>query len=381
MQHIPASLTSVAAGSVAAGSLAAAVPPTVTVVVPCYNYGHFLPQCVASILDQPHVSVDVIVVDDASTDDSATVAQALTDADPRVRLIRHARNKGHIATYNDGLAEVTGTYCMLLSADDLLVPGALGRATALMEAHPNVGLVYGHRIPIVGEAMPVANETVQGWSIWTGEEWVRRICTMGTNVLASPEVLLRSTVQAKIGGYDPKLPHSGDLEMWLRAAAVADVARVDGADHAFYREHLTSMSRSTFYTVPLTDLVERKAAFISAFDGVAGQLPDAAGLRRRALRALASEALDLATGLQQDQAPAEVVQAARDFAIQAAPGAGRTLRSRALALRGRTSAHPLRHRLEPIDRLLVRVRRKVVWLRRQRDLRAISSLPVAATRR
>ncbi len=123
--------------------------PTVSVVVPCYRYGHYLPGAVRSVLDQTDVDAEVLIVDDASPDDSGEVAEALAAADPRIRVLRHAENKGHIATYNDGLEAVDGEYVVLLSADDLLPPGSLGRATALMEANPSVGMVYGHplRLP------------------------------------------------------------------------------------------------------------------------------------------------------------------------------------------------------------------------------------------
>src|SRR5437660_6584650 len=73
--------------------------PRVTVVVPCYNYGRYLPQCLASALDQPGVDVDVVLVDDASTDGSGDVAEELAAADSRITLVRHAVNAGHIATY------------------------------------------------------------------------------------------------------------------------------------------------------------------------------------------------------------------------------------------------------------------------------------------
>ena len=70
--------------------------PTVSVVIPCYNYGRYLPQAVASALDQERVEVEVIVVDDASTDGSADVAHGLAQDDPRIQVIVHAVNRGHI---------------------------------------------------------------------------------------------------------------------------------------------------------------------------------------------------------------------------------------------------------------------------------------------
>src|SRR5690348_14990448 len=116
--------------------------PSVTVVIPCYNYGRYLSTAVKSVLDQPGVDVEAIVIDDASTDESSEVVRALAASDPRVRAILHRRNCGHIATYNEGLEQATGDYVVLLSADDALPVGSLARATALLETHPSVGLVY-----------------------------------------------------------------------------------------------------------------------------------------------------------------------------------------------------------------------------------------------
>src|SRR4051794_13884437 len=111
----------------------------VSVIVPCYNYGRFLEQCVGSVLSQDGVDVEVLVIDDASPDGSAEAARAL-GRDPRVQVSCHAENRGHIATYNEGLAWARGDYLLLLSADDCLTPGALTRAATLMDAHPAVGL-------------------------------------------------------------------------------------------------------------------------------------------------------------------------------------------------------------------------------------------------
>ena len=98
-----------------------------------------------SVLDQEGVDVRVLIIDDASPDDSGEVAMALAAEDERVEARAHAENQGHLATYNEGLLEwAEGSYSVLLSADDLLTPGALSRATAVLETNPSVGFVYGH---------------------------------------------------------------------------------------------------------------------------------------------------------------------------------------------------------------------------------------------
>ena len=122
----------------------------VDVIVPCYNYGSMLEACVQSIVAQHGVSVRVFIVDDASSDETPEVGRRLARADLRVEYWRHSVNQGHIHSYNEALARVTGDYCVILSADDLLTPGSLLRATRIMDAHPQVGLAYGRDIPFRG---------------------------------------------------------------------------------------------------------------------------------------------------------------------------------------------------------------------------------------
>src|SRR5262245_37190836 len=141
---------------------------SVSVVIPCYKYGNFLEECAESVLDdQPGVDVRVLIIDDASPDDSAEVAQKIAARDPRVEVVAHSTNRGNIATFNEGLMEwADGDYCMLLSADDRLTPGALRRATELLDANSSVGFVYGHALWCVeGAPVPTARTTTRGWSV------------------------------------------------------------------------------------------------------------------------------------------------------------------------------------------------------------------------
>ena len=253
--------------------------PTVTVVVPCYNYGHYLPTAVGSVLGQGEVDVEVIIVDDASTDGSAEIVRKLAAGDDRIRAILHERNRGHIATYNEGLQQAGGDYTVLLSADDAIPPGALARATALFEAHPSVSLVYGHPV-VFAEKPPETSTKVRNWTVWAGHEWIERRCRAGRNCIMNPEVVLRTSVQHEIGGYDPELPHSGDLAMWLRAATVSDIGRVNGPAQGLYRVHTNSMQRTT-YAGHSIDLEGVYDAFEKVLVGPGLQLADGEALRRR----------------------------------------------------------------------------------------------------
>lgn len=269
----------------------------VSVVVPCYNYAAYLPDCLDSVLQQDDVDLEVIVVDDASTDTSTEVAAGYAARDSRVSVVSHERNMGHIATYNDGIQRVTGEYVVLLSADDLLTPGSLRRATVLMQRYPNVGLVYGHPLVFTGEALPTPRVTATGWRVWQGRRWIDLRCRRVRNCIYSPEVVMRTAVQRQIGLYRSDLPYTGDLQMWLRAATASDVGRVEGADQAYYRYHAGNMHfaahGSGHVDGMLLDLRQRHRTFDSVLAPRACPVPDAQGLLLKARRSLAIEALNL----------------------------------------------------------------------------------------
>ena len=234
---------------------------SVSVVIPCHNYGHFLPESVGSVLTgQPGVDVRVLVIDDASTDDSAQAATRIAAADNRVTVVAHSVNAGHLATYNEGLLEwADGDYAVLLSADDRLTPGALTRACALLDAHPEVGFSYGHPLQFTHPGPPPPARTQgRGWSVWPGRWWLEQRFRAAHGCITSPEVVMRTSVLQRVGGFDLRLPHTGDIELWMRLAAYSDVGYLRGVDQACYRVHAHNMSKS--HDV-LGDLAQRRLAY------------------------------------------------------------------------------------------------------------------------
>jgi GT2 family glycosyltransferase len=270
-----------------AGSISKSIP-SVFVAVPCYNYGRFLEQCVGSVLAQAGVEVQVLIIDDASSDDTADVARRLTQNDPRVHFIRHVNNAGHIATFNEGIAAASGDYFLLLSADDYLLPGALGRAAALMERRRDVAFTFG-QATVEGQetgrvsALPV--ETMgQAERILTGREFVE--LSGPRNIVPALTAVIRRSVQQRAGGYLNTLPHSGDMEMWLRLAAAGAVGYI-AAVQAVYRRHDNNMSIA--YD-GLPDLIAREKAFRAFFADGALKLDPSRRLERDCLHRLAGEA-------------------------------------------------------------------------------------------
>jgi hypothetical protein len=282
--------------------------PTVSVIIPCYKYGHFLPGCVRSVLDQDGVDVDVLIVDDASPDDSADVAHRLAAEDSRVRVIVHETNMRHIATYNEGLAAATGEYLLLLSADDMLAPRALANATALMHAHPEVGLVYGFSRAFSDVAPPTRAEA-KSWSIWSGQEWLDLVCTNVSNPIYTPEAVMRTKTMQDLVGYDARLPHAADFLMWMRAASRGAVGRVNGVDIGLYRFHENNMHKAQ-YGGALRDLTERFRAFELLFADDGDRIANVDRLLAAARRGVAREALVLARqAYQQGRPDAEAAEA------------------------------------------------------------------------
>ncbi len=269
---------------------APARPPLVSVVITNYNYGRYLADSVGSALGQAGVEVEVVVVDDASTDDSLRIAGELAEADDRVRVLARPVNGGPVEAFNAGLEAAGGEYVVRLDADDLLTPGSLARATAVAERFPGVGLVYGHPVHFAGAVPERFRGHARSWTVWKGEDWVAERCRLGFNCITSPEVVMRAAVLRRVGGMRP-LAHTHDLELWMRIARDSLVAWVGGADQAWHRVHAASLSATKVDV--MTDLDERAAAFRTLFadpEDARGQ-----GLLRLALDSLANEALTRAT--------------------------------------------------------------------------------------
>jgi glycosyltransferase involved in cell wall biosynthesis len=262
----------------------------VDIVVPCYRYGCFLPQCIGSILDQSMSDFRVLIIDDASPDDSAKVARRLARTDPRVRVIAHRLNRGHIATYNEGIDWAAAPYFLSLSADDFLAPGALRRAVAIMDARPDVVLTYGASIDILnGDPVPELDGAADpAWVVRPGRDFIRETCDTIRNNVPTPTAIVRTDVQKRIGGYLPELYHSGDMEMWMRFAAYGAVAYTP-AVQAFYRLHGSNMSTGIYRRVT-EDYLQRKGAFDAFFQRHGHRLDDAASLKRLAYRRLGDAA-------------------------------------------------------------------------------------------
>lgn len=106
----------------------------ISVIIPVYNVAAYLPECLRSILSQDHPELEVILIDDGSTDDSGAICDEWAARDSRIRVI-HQKNGGAAAAKNAGLRAATGTYLSFVDSDDYLEPGAYSHMLGLLQRH------------------------------------------------------------------------------------------------------------------------------------------------------------------------------------------------------------------------------------------------------
>src|SRR5512146_981209 len=106
---------------------------SLSVIVPNYNHARFLPSSLGALLSQDCQPDDIIVIDDASTDDSVAIVQSLIAEHPHARLVRNQRNQGVIAALNAGLGMARGDLIYFGAADDVVLPGFFSRSGSILE--------------------------------------------------------------------------------------------------------------------------------------------------------------------------------------------------------------------------------------------------------
>jgi glycosyltransferase involved in cell wall biosynthesis len=204
----------------------------VSVVIPCFNYAHFLGQAIQSVLDQDYPSIEVIVVNDGSTDDPAAVVANF----PAVRYVTQ-ENRGLAAARNAGLAHCRGELVVFLDADDRLRPGAITAGARLLEANPSLGFAAGYSTLITGGGL--AQPTVNRPGCEGDDAYVS---LLRRNTIRNPgTVLFRREMVEAAGGFASGVDACADYDLYLRISRTHPVAFYDIVV-AEYRKHGHNMS-------------------------------------------------------------------------------------------------------------------------------------------
>lgn len=182
----------------------------ISVIIPAYNVAAFVREAVDSALAQTYRDIEVIVVDDGSTDGSADALRDLDDA--RLRVIREDHG-GSAAARNAGLRLATGELVAFLDADDRWAPRNLERQSVFLESHPEVDMTFGHSLLVDEQGRSLGFKSSSRSGAVSLSQLLR------ANEIGNGScLLLRREVLDRAGWFDPKLAACVDIDVWLRVA-------------------------------------------------------------------------------------------------------------------------------------------------------------------
>ena len=217
--------------------------PKVSVIIPCYNYGRYLARAVDSVLSQTFSDFELLVVDDASTDDTALVAQGYADR-KLLRLIRRKQNKGLSAARNLGMENATGEYLVFLDADDTIAPEKLARQVEFLDKHTAAALVYSD-VEYVDEAKHATRYfpgvLARYGKLPQGDVFEE---LLSGNFMTVNSVMVRASCVAAAGLFDENLRAMEDWDMWLRICMSGGAGYIDSVLASVF-VHKNSMSADT----------------------------------------------------------------------------------------------------------------------------------------
>lgn len=209
--------------------------PLVSVVIPCYNHGRFLGEAIQSALDQAYPRVEIIVVNDGSTDETSRVVATF----PTVQRVVQD-NRGLAAARNAGLARCRGEFVVFLDADDRLMPDAIAVGAGLLRRDSSLGFVAGHSrlISRDGVPQPTTNRAVE-----PGDDAFAAL--LRRNGLRNPAtVMFRRVIVDALGGFARGVDACADYELYLRISRNHPVLFHE-AVVADYRRHGENMSNNS----------------------------------------------------------------------------------------------------------------------------------------
>ena len=235
--------------------------PKVSVCIPTHNRSRYLRQAIESVLRQTFGDYEVLVVDNASSDDTASVVSAFKDE--RVRYYRNERTVGMVRNWNRCLEFTRGECIALLHDDDFWLAQYLERAVGVMDRHGSVGLVYSAAVVVDQEGN--ARRMHRHWDtdqVVSGHSAFKEL--IGGNRVLCPTALVRRRCFDTVGVFDEGVECGADWEMWLRICLYYDVAYV-AEPLACYRtqhgslidHHSSSLEGRQFLVNDAINVVER----------------------------------------------------------------------------------------------------------------------------
>lgn len=203
--------------------------PTASVLVAAYNIDRYIGRSIASLLTQTLADIEVIAVDDGSTDRTGDVLDAYAQRDPRLHVV-HQTNAGHVAALNRALAEARGEFIAILDGDDLALPDRIEKQAAYLTANPDIGVVGGEVIVVDADERKFLH-----WRYPTRPRDVRAELHLGPAINHSSS-MTRHDLFRRLGGYRPAFDVNAEVDLFLRALDFAELATLP-QPVVYYRVH------------------------------------------------------------------------------------------------------------------------------------------------
>ena len=221
-----------------------AVSVRISVIIPTYNAERYIQQTIDSVLNQSFSDLEVVVVDDGSTDRTCELVEAYPQ---RVRLFRQ-RNQGVCRARNHGLSHARGEFICFLDHDDFWHPEKLSMQVPFLDADTEVGVVFSTFQPWTADAQgdfapaisllaaPLVSGVDERFSGWIYHEFLMDCWALTSTAL------IRASALHQVGAFDESLPYSEDWELWIRLSRQCKFVKLK-ANLVLYRQHASQGSR------------------------------------------------------------------------------------------------------------------------------------------
>ncbi len=237
--------------------------PLVSIIIPCYNYAHFLSECFENLKNQSHTNWECLIVDNASTDNSKDVIHSFSALDNRIKYF-YQPVKGPSAARNLGIKEAKGEFVQFLDADDLLQANKLKNGISIFNNHPDAAIVYSDmRYFAHGNenelfyAMQLNKTQDKPWMCYAqGQKKEMLPDLLKANIMVISSPLIKKSTLDEIGNFDETLAYNEDWELWLRFALANKKFILDKENDSMtlIRVHKTSHSSNNAFKMFLAGL-------------------------------------------------------------------------------------------------------------------------------
>lgn len=217
-------------------------PPTISVIVPCFNQAAFLPQALDSVRDQTFADWECIVINDGSTDETGSIGRAYADSDSRYRYVEQ-ENRGLSGARNRGLDLATGRYIQFLDADDLLAPTKFELQLGSLDSVPSPSVAYCASFQFV-DGLPLASAVpFPTLEIRTDNAAAQITRAWQIEGVIPPHAFLFDArlFRDRSIRFDETLANTEDWECWIRVFQLRPEIRFNAEPLVYYRTHDASM--------------------------------------------------------------------------------------------------------------------------------------------